>query len=69
MHKDQGKIEGTIHQAYHRLPPAQEAARKLFTKGVKEEDMTEVMKDSVIDYPKLCAVRDALSDLWKGIKT
>lgn len=68
MHKHQGKIESIIHQAYHRLPPAEEAARILFGKNVKEKDLDEVLENSVLSYTELFAVKNALRDLWKGIK-
>ena len=69
MHKNQGEIEAVIVEAYRSIPPAERAARKLFAKGVKEEDITKVIQHSVVEDVKLYAVRNALRDLWKGIKS
>ena len=69
MHKHQTKIEAVIVTAFNVRPPAEVAARKLFIRGVTEEDMNKVMETSVVEYVQLAAVRNALREFKLGLLT
>ena len=61
-----GEIEAIIWKHF-RPGPARMAAQELIEKGVDEERLAKISKETVIEVPMFLAVWNAMRDIERGI--